>query len=266
MIARPTVEVYWLPRCANCLRLKEFVEHSGQPFMDVNLAEEPAAAKRLRLLGVRPPAVVVGDRAVRGLDLVEVARLIGYDYRPPEILDPAELKERFETVVAALCRYTWQLPVERLGQRLAGSGRSVRFLVAHTGTVMRKFVEAYDGEIFDSSGAPPDALATNGSAAELVDWAAGTAAVVENWWIRWGHDDPFDRVLETTWGFRTLHEVFESAVWHTARHTTELASWLTATGIPPDSPLTEADLAGLTPPSDQPGDTVCWTMTQRRAG
>ena len=252
--------VYWLPGCSNCLRLKEFVEHSGRSFVDVNLVEEPAAAKRLRHLGVRPPAVVVGDRAVRGLDLAEVADLIGYDYRPPAILDPAELTDRFETVVAALCRHTAQTPADRLDERLADSGRTVRFLVAHAGTVMRKFVEAAGADIFDGAATPPEPLASSAGPADLVDWATGTAALVTDWWIRWGHDDPFDRVLETTWGFRTLHEVFETAVWHTARHTRELATWLTESGLHPDRPLTDADLAGLTPSSV----TDCWTMTRAR--
>lgn len=261
--ASSTIEVYWLPGCANCLRVKEFVEQTGRTFVDVNLVEEPAAAQRLLRFGVRAPAVVAGDRAVRGLDLAEVARLIGYDYQPPEILDPAVLKKRFDTALTALCRYTRQIPAEWLERRLPGSGWSVRFLVAHAGTVMRRFVEAHGAEIVDSFGAPPRTLAAVGDKEELLNWAAGTVAMVDDWWVRSGHDDPLDRVLETTWGFRTLHEVLARSVWHTARHTGELASWMSGAGIAPDGPLTAADTAGLVRPGgnvDADSDE-CWSMT-----
>lgn len=257
------VEVYWFPGCANCLRTKEFVDQTGLSYVDVNLANEPTAMERLRRLGVGAPAVVVDDRAARGLDLVAVADLIGVDYRPPAILDPAELKARFDTVIAALCRYTAQLSAKRLAQRLPGGNRSVRYLVAHTGTIARKFLEAYDAEIVDSAGVPPAVLATTGSSTDLIGWARDTADLIDGWWVRRGHDDPFDRVLETTWGFRTLHEVMEQTVCHTARHTRELMSWLNRAGIAPDRPLRNADLTGL--PAEDP-NSDCWTMTQRLAG
>ncbi len=69
--------------------------------------------------------------------------------------------------------------------------------------------------------------------------------MLDAWWQKIGYDDPLDRVVETQWGHRTLHEVLERAVWHPAQHTRQVALFLERLGIEPDGPLTPEDLAGL---------------------
>ena len=240
-----TIEVYWVPGCSSCLRMKEFIEQTGFEFESINLADSPGRMAKLDRIGVSAPAVAVGERGVQGLDLVGIAELIGYDYDAPEMLAPAVMKAKYDTVIAAVNRFTGQLTDEQLEYRSPDNNRSVRFLVAHAGSIMRYFVDAYDQEKFDNSGRPPSDLSTTGTREELLAFTADTASMLNTWWDKYGFDDPFDRVLETSWGHRTLHEVFERVVWHTAQHTRQLMDWMETIGVSPIDPLTSEDLAGL---------------------
>jgi glutaredoxin len=245
IVPAQTIEVYWVPGCSSCLRMKEFVERTGFEFESINLADTPDRMAKLDRIGVGAPAVAVGERGVQGLDLVGIAELIGFDYHAPEMLSPAAMKAKYDVVIAALRRFTGQLTAGQLEYRSPDNNRSVRFLVAHAGSIMRYFVEAYDREKFDNSGRPPSDLATTGTRDQLLAFATDTASMLNTWWDTYGFDDPFDRVLETSWGHRTLHEVFERAVWHTAQHTRQLMDWMEAIGVSPTDPLTSEDLAGL---------------------
>jgi glutaredoxin len=240
-----TIEVYWVPGCSSCLRMKEFIERTGLEFESINLADAPGRMAKLDRIGVSAPAVAVGERGVQGLDLVGIAELVGYDYDPPEMLSPAALKAKYDIVITALLRFTGQLTDEQLDYRSPDNNRSLRFLIAHAGSIMRYFVDAYDQERFDNSGRPPADLSVSGTCAELRAFSAETAGMLNTWWDTYGFDDPFDRVLETSWGHRTLQEVFERAVWHTAQHTRQLMDWMETIGVAPDGPLSSDDLAGL---------------------
>jgi glutaredoxin len=240
-----TIEVYWVPGCSSCLRMKEFIERTGFDFESINLADDPDRMAKLDRIGVSAPAVAVGESGVQGLDLVGIAELIGYDYDPPEMLSPSALKAKYDTVIAALIRFTGQLTDTQLDYRSPDNNRSLRFLIAHAASIMRYFVDACDQERFDNSGRPPAGLSATGTCAELRDFGAGTAGLLSAWWDTYGFDDPFDRVLETSWGHRTLQEVFERAVWHTAQHTRQMMDWMETLGLSPIDPLTGEDLAGL---------------------
>lgn len=241
------IEAFWMPGCTSCLRMKEFLEKSGKPFVSINLAEDPAAADSLRPLGVTAPAVRVGGRAVQGLDLVGIAELIGWaEYDPPVMLTPAELDAKYRIIIDGLIRFTSQLDDTTVEYRAPENNRAIRFLIAHAGSIMRYGIEAYDLDAFDNSGAPPRPLADEGSAAELLSLVEETKRLYTAWWDEWAFDDPFDRVLETSWGHRTFHEVFERCVWHTAQHTRQLQVWMQeGLGIAVDRPLTADDFAGL---------------------
>jgi glutaredoxin len=239
------IEVYWVPGCSSCLRMKEFMEATGLPFESVDLSVHPERGEKLRRIGVHAPAVVVGESGVQGIDLVGIAALVGYDYEPPVVLTPPVLRERYLRVMAALRGFVAQVAEDDLDWRSPDNQRSVRFLVAHASTIMRMFVDTRYRDDFDNSGAPPPDLASHGDLAALLDWASGTVEEFERWWREVGHDDPFDRVLRTTWGHRTMHEVLERAVWHTAHHVRQLQDWMGRFGVLPAEPLTEEDLAGL---------------------
>ena len=248
-MAADSIEVYWVPGCSSCLRMKEFMETTGRAFESIDLSRQPDRAEKLARIGVHAPAVVVGERGVQGIDLVGIAQLVGHDYDPPDMLAPDVLRDRYRVVMTALDSHAAQLAEHDLDWRSPANDRSVRFLVAHAATIMRMFVDTRHRDDFDNSGAPPPDLAATGDVAALRDWARGTVEQFERWWAEVGHDDPFDRILRTTWGHRTLHEVFERAVWHTTHHVRQLQDWMSQFGRPPASPLSEEDLRGLPLPN-----------------
>lgn len=211
-----------MPGCTSCLRVKEFMEHSGVEYEAVDLAANPERGAKLARLGLVVPAVTVGERGVHGLDLVSIAKLLGIDYEAPAILAPPVLAARYRAIVGALIRIIGQVPTDQLATKPPDRDRSIRYLAAHAGTIMRKFVEAYELESFDNFAKPPAVLAEHGAVADLVSWVSRTSAMFDRWWDTCGRYDELDRVLETSWGYRTLHEVLERAVWHTAQHTRQL--------------------------------------------
>jgi hypothetical protein len=237
-------EVYWMPGCSSCLRMKEFVEGSGRPYVEINIAADAAGRSKLEHHGIFPPAVCVGDACVNGVDLSAVARLMGFHYEPPEMLAPASLVDRYRVVNVALRRYVEQIPPDAMGYESPDRARPLLHLVNHAASVIRSFLSAYDDDVHDTVfyGKPP---ATVGNGPDVVARAAESLGMLDEWWQEGGQDDPLDRVVSTYWGHRTLHEILEREVWHTAQHTRQTMLFLERLGVAPDRPLTPDDLAGL---------------------
>lgn len=249
------IEIYWVPGCSACLRMKEFLERSGKPYTAINLALEPSRYSRLTALGLTAPAVVRGDRGVPGMDLTAIASLIGIDYAPPKILPPLELVAKYAAINAALCRFMALIPDEGMDYKSPDRDRSVRELVAHAGSGIQEFLHATTvdsyryGRIdagFMARFATGGSLGATGTQSELIDYVSRTGAEFRTWWDELGFDDPLDRVVSTPFGHVTLHEIMERGVWHTAQHTRQLEYFLTdRLGVTVSEPLTADDLAGL---------------------
>jgi uncharacterized damage-inducible protein DinB/glutaredoxin len=237
------IEAYWIPGCTSCLRMKEFLEKNGVTYEPVNLEDYPERGERLKATGLLLPVVVIGDRAVSGLDLKAVAEFVGIDYDAPTMLPPIDLKRKYLLISATLCRLVAQMSPQQLEYKSPDRDRTLAALAAHVGTIMRAFLDAFDAEAYDATlEAPPEELRTKEA---IVGWAKETEAMFERWWERIGHDDPLDRVIETYWGHHTMHEVLERAVWHPAQHTRQVALFMERIGLEPDGALTPSDLEGL---------------------
>jgi hypothetical protein len=251
------LEVFWLSGCSACLRMKEFVEATGMPFVSINAQEQPAEAAKLLKLGFRAPAVCRGERCVNGTELADVADLLGVSYSPPNHLSPADLRSRYRLVTDALIRYVDQLPPSGYKLKLPGRDREALRLAGHAATAMRYFLELYYAEdegaalhsipsltMFD------EALLPNvGTAADVSREITQTQARFEEWWARDGFDEVYERVIPTYWGHRTLHEALEREVWHTAQHVRQVMHVLELLGVAPDNPVTDDDLVGLPLPA-----------------
>lgn len=240
------IEVFWVPGCSSCLRCKEFLESTGLPYENVNLSIHPERGEDIKRLGLNVPAVVVGDRGEPGLDLVAIARLIGYEYDPPEMLSPAALKEKYDLTMRKALSLFAQIPPEGLEYKSPDRDRNLRSLCGHLASIVRVFLRAYEEDIYPGGQevSPPEVRTTD----ELIAYARDSLALFDGWWDKMGYDDPYDRVIDTYWGHRTLHEVFERVVWHTAQHTRQVALFLERMDITPEQPLTAEDIAGLPMP------------------
>ncbi|MET0295569.1 MAG: glutaredoxin domain-containing protein [Phenylobacterium sp.] len=237
------VEAYWMPGCTSCLRMKEFLEASGVPFVAINLDGNPEAQAKLKALGLLAPVTCIGERGVNGMDLAAVAELVGVEYRPRAMLTPAELVERYEVNQQAGCRFLAQMTPQALAYQIDGRARPMLEVAYQVGMVARSFLKAYydDRHTTRFYSLPQDVRTKE----QILEAATETRARMRKWWDEEGQDDPLDRVTKTYWGHATLHEVLEREVWHTTQHARQLMDVLQRHGIAPDGPLTPAHLDGL---------------------
>ncbi len=179
-----------------------------------------------------------------GLDLAEVAALVGV--APPDAgrLAPGELIARLETVLAATGRYLCQIPDHRLGDKLPGRDRSLLELGHHVFVVADSFLDVTRGEELTAErlATPPAELMQTG--ADLDRFGEVVRAGLCDWWS--GCDEAgCEAPAETYYGAQTLHQILERTAWHCAQHARQLMMVLGSLGIEPDRPLGAADLAGL---------------------
>ena len=215
----------------------------------MNIAFSREARERLTNHGLDSvPAVCLGDECVPGGDLQAIASLLRLDYTPPVMLTPSQLFERFMFVLDAAGRYFRQSPFEGLAVKSPDRDRSFRELAMHITLIPAAFVTAYDTNEFPNTlfrEENVDPALTGDDLAALLERSQTT---LRDWWTTSGHEDPFDRVLETYWGAHTLHEAFERETWHSAQHTRQVIMFLEMLNVVPDRPLTAGDLAGLPMP------------------
>ena len=243
-VTAPTIDVYWMPGCSSCLRMKEFIEKSGREYNAINVDEHPEAREVLNEHGLLLPVASAGGKFVNGVDLAAVADLIGVPYEEPVMLSPAELVERYNLNLAAAEGIIRQMPQAALDYTLPNRKRPMLHVANQVASVARSFLAAYnDDEHTVSFYSKPDEVQTK---QDVLDRAEETRALINQWWEDDGIDDPLDRVTHTYWGYPTLHQVLEREVWHTTQHTRQLEYVLRHEfGIEPEAPLTAANLGGL---------------------
>ena len=179
-----------------------------------------------------------------GLDLAEVAKLLGI--APPDAarLAPGELVDRLETVLTATGRYLRQIPDARLGDGLPGRDRSLRELGHHVFVIAEAFLDVTRGEVLTAerlADAPDEGMRTG---ADLDRFGADVRDRLGAWWS--GADEAAcEGPAETYYGTQTLHQVLERTAWHAAQHARQLMMVMATLGIEADGPLGAADLAGL---------------------
>lgn len=214
-------------------------------FRSTNIQEDPEGLERLHRLGPKTvPVVVHGEAYAMGLDLAEVAKLIGI--APPDAtqLAPGELIDRLENVLAATGRYLRQIPDARLGDSLPGRDRSLRELGHHVFVIGDAFLDVTRGEVLTAERlavAPEDWMRTG---TDLDLFGSGVRDRLSEWWSGCDEAD-CEAPAKTYYGPQTLHQVLERTAWHSAQHARQLMMVLGTLGIEPEGPLGEADLAGL---------------------
>ena len=241
--APENITLYWMPGCSSCLRMKEFVEKTGFDYEAVNVDAEPERASFLRDYNIRIPAICVGEECVNGVHLETVAKLLDVEHNPPRMLSPAELRDRYARVIAALKRYTLQSTPQAGVLKLPDRDRDLLQVAGHAGCTMRYFLGKYDDESFP--GFFDDMEPGYRDPQQLVDYIKETYRRFEMWWEEEGQHDTLDAVVQVYWGSHTLHEALEREVWHTAQHTRQVMYMLEQSGIAPEGPLTADDLDGL---------------------
>lgn len=243
MASPSPVVAYWMPGCSACLRMKEFLQRSGVPFDAVNVDEQPEERAKLRDHGMLIPTVAVGDRYVSGVDLAQVATLIGVPYVAPVRLAPAVLVERYRVILDTGRALIAQMTAEMLAYTLPDRKRPMFNVANQVASVMRAFLSSYELDVHDKRfyKLPPEVQTVDDILARLDE----TRRLFDRWWERDAFDDPLDRPTPTSWGLTDLHDVLERETWHTAQHVRQLEHVVRSHGGVPTLPLDPATLEGL---------------------
>lgn len=189
------------------------------------------------------PVVANGSRWVPGVDLGQVAVLLGVDYEATPALTPRALIGRLQRALSTSTRLTVQFPNVNLSDRLPNRDRTNLALANHIVEIAAGYVKVAAGADFDhevSAAIPEPEVAREALAARS---EAVRAALAGESPLR-----PDDKVA-TFFGPVTLHAVLERCTWHAVQHVRQQAMVLERLGIVPDRPLGAEDFEGLPLPA-----------------
>lgn len=191
------------------------------------------------------PVLAKGDQYAFGQMLEPFAKFVGLPVPGADGLSPEQLYQKYEMVFAAGQRYARQFPAERFRERvIPHRERQIRTLCFHVFRIGEAFLETWNGAEYSvkiADNEPPDSMQTGD---DIARYGASVWKRYETWWSGL-EDRTLSRVLRTYYGDTSAHRVFERVTWHSAQHCRQLIAVLERMGIPPDGPLTSADLAGL---------------------
>jgi uncharacterized damage-inducible protein DinB len=207
-------------------------------------------------LGARSvPVVSRGDKFVFAQVINDVVEFLGLDDDTGPQLSPAELHDRYDHVLETAIRLARQMPDDQLERQLPNRPRSWRVLMHHVFQIPTAFLDMEEtGEALtyeNMVAAPPDDMRTSATVAQFGE---AVRTRFDAWWRRAKTED-FAGQVQVYFGKTSRHEMLERTVWHSTQHVRQLASLLDQAGVPPDRPLTTADIKGL-PLTDKIWDEV----------
>lgn len=249
--SKTALKVYWQPGCSSCLKTKEFLIANGMPFESINVLEDARGLRDLEaLLGLKlVPIVVRGDDWANGAVFRDVARVAGFEWRGHEMLAPARLLARIDTILAAAHRFAEQIPAGELDTMLPGRPRSYRQLAYHIFQIADVFLDRVEHDAPYTYEALISRLPSRLEGhRDLLDYGAGVRARLNAWWQGAGRDTDFSQPGKVYYGEVSLHEVLERTAWHAGQHTRQLMLTLDKLGIAIREPLSDEDFAGLPMP------------------
>jgi hypothetical protein len=191
------------------------------------------------------PVVSRGTEWVFGQMLKDLAAFLGVSYDPKPVLSPQELIDKLDMVMSAAQRYVAQIPAARLEDNLRNRKRSIRALCYHIFRLEEAFLEVVEDGVYLtydvlSPPLPPHMRTT----ADLVAYGSQVQQRLRRWWAGFEAKD-CTQEIDSYYGKQPLHNVLERHTWHPAQHVRQVMLLLQESGIEPDGPLTETDLAGL---------------------
>ena len=191
------------------------------------------------------PVLAKGDQYAMGQMLEPFAKLAGISLDGTRKLTPEQLFRKYEMVFAAGQRYARQFPDRRLDERaIPHRERPIRTLCYHVFRIGESFLETWAGAEYSAKIADNEPPAAVRGGDDIARYGAVVWKRYEAWWAEL-EDRTLSRVLKTYYGDTPAHQVFERVTWHSAQHCRQLVAVLERMGIPPDRPLTPADLEGL---------------------
>jgi hypothetical protein len=201
--------------------------------------------ERLRRLGVaRVPAVAVGERAAHGWNPPAYAELLGIPYTEREMLPPAELAARLDTVLATAESLVRQFDARHVAHVPPERKRTVGDLGFHVFRLSLAYVDAMERGTFPETwlldAAPPD-LVDGPAIARYGGLVRGRLAG----WFQGAAPGEFKRVIDVYYGPQSGHELLERTAWHAGQHLRQLYVLADRLGVTPPTPLPARTFEGL---------------------
>lgn len=120
------IRVYWMTGCSSCLRIKEFLQKHGVPFLSRNVLEDETAYAELGRFGLKQvPIVTRGTLWVNGQVLRDVAWLCDITHGEVRMLPVEVMRARLDAVLAGAARFLAQMFDQALACMLPNSPRSL---------------------------------------------------------------------------------------------------------------------------------------------
>ncbi len=161
------------------------------------------------------PVVTRGEESVSGVNLGQVAQLLGLEFDSIPLLDPPQLIEKLDRFLSAIRSVTPQLSSNVLNKRLPGRDRTVLELlhhtveVAQTATRMNETLDLDPANVESESDTPI-------SLADLREMVQRTRKA-----LKYPHNE-WQSTVKTYYGQQTKHQVLERCTWHVAQHLRQL--------------------------------------------
>jgi glutaredoxin len=271
------VTVYWIPGCANCVRVKGYLARHGIDFRSVNVQQDLAAVDEMKRQGIGGlPVVRIGDRYAPGVDLAQVDALLGLGSNSGALVPPTRLATTIAELLDTDARFASALPQENyddlcpgmediksayifkrdgtpyvphrtylgLIQHIIGHGAKFDFFARHSDASAAQSLEfaAHQGEF--SAFGEPDSRDAEYLSTRLTELSRS---------IREWSGDPArgdgSALLETFNGPQTVHQVMQTMTCGLAQHSRQLASLLDRLSIERPCALDEGLFDGLNLPT-----------------
>jgi glutaredoxin len=244
------IRVYWRPHCSSCMRLKEFLNKRGIPFVSINCQEQPAELDKLIARGIMGfPVVARGDDYAYGQYLEDAAAFLGLGSPSRSVLSAPQIVEKMFAILEGAIRFTRQLPDELIVKDMPGRGLTYGNHAYHIFRIVESFLIALDTGYLSDENILGSIPATMPRADEIAAYGQSVLGDSRAWWSSAGEFDP-TRPMKTDYGVRPVLDALERTVWHAGQHTRQIEAVVVGFNIPVDGPLPASLFEGLPTPED----------------
>ncbi len=196
------------------------------------------------------PVTIWDDQVVIGFNPKELSRLFGLNGEVA-VADLSTMIEKYETVLAAACRATRQLPPEYMDWECPERKRTLGRFTFHIFDRPERALNAYNVGMYSNEDRGRNFQDVLGSVGfeEIARYGEEVLSRVKSALTGPSPLD-LDKVLETYMGPKTASELMDLALGHSVHHLKQLYEYMAQSGIKPVDPLGEADFQGITVPTE----------------
>lgn len=166
------------------------------------------------------PVVSLEEKSVSGVDLGQVAHLLGLEFDANPLLDPSELVERLDLFLSAIEVVAPQISSGVLIKKLPRRDRTVLELLHHTVEV----AQPVTGKIETLETDPANVQSESDTPILIADLREAIHRTRRE--LKYPLKD-WQSTVKTYYGPQTRHQILERCTWHIAQHLRQLEHFVT---------------------------------------